>query len=167
MSYIVTSSMFTGKYAISAGVKITQLTDLITSVEERILKELMGNAMYVDFIADLSNGVPNAPEFLTIFNPLLLDNPRTFEDYSNGMKDMVKGFVWYVWNNDTESSPSTQGQKKVEASNSKNIPNNSFQMNRIYNESVGSFKVIQEYIEQNLDVYPDYKGTKKNYLFTL
>jgi len=167
MSNIVTTSQFTGKYSISAGIKITQLTDLLNKVEERILRELMGNAMYVDFIADLSGGVPVSPEFVTIFNPLLLDNPRTFENYSNGMRDMVKGFVWYDWNNDTESSPSTQGQKKVSSSNSKNIPNNSFQMNRMYNESIGTYKAIQDYIKQNLDIYPDFKGVSKKYLFTL
>jgi len=165
MSVILTQSMFVGQYAVATGpLGATDLQLIIDSVEDRTIKELFGNTMAALFIADISSGVPQDTNYLTLFNPLLLDNPRTFEDYSTGIIEMLKCFVYFEWYQSRQASPSTAGLKKIDSSNSKNYPNNSDLMMKKYNLGVANFKVIQEYACDNMTTYPDYDGVNKNYI---
>jgi hypothetical protein len=162
--------MFVGQYSVPIGgnpAVATEFQSLIDIVETRTIKELFGNTMGTAFLADISSGVPQDADYLTLFNALLLENPRTFEDYSTGIVEMLKCFVYFEYYTSTQADPSTQGLKKIDSSNSKNYPNNSHLMMVKYNLGVANYKVIQEYVCDNMETYPDYNGVNKNYSTTL
>lgn len=156
--------MFVGEYAIAAGqLGATDLQNIINKVETRTIKELFGNTMAALFIADISSGVPQDADYLTLFNEILLDNPRTFEDYSTGIVEMLKCFVFVQWYTSRQMNPTTQGGKKLDSSNARNYPDNSLLMHKYRNLGVANYKVIQEYCQNNMTTYPDFNGVTKDY----
>ena len=164
MSVILTQSMFIGEYAIAAGpLGATDLQNIIDRVEPQTIKELFGNTMGTDFLNDISSGVPQDPDYLTLFNALMLEDPCTFENYSTGIVEMLKCLVFNEWYTSRQANPTTTGQKKLDSSNSRNYPDNSHLMFRYYNRAIGNYKVIQEYCEKNLETNPDFDGYEKDY----
>lgn len=164
MSVIINQSMFVGEFAIAAGpLGSADLQALISATETQIIKELFGNVMAASFIADISSGAPVNPDYVVLFDTLLLDNPATFEDYSTGIVEMLKCFVYTHWYSSRQMSPSSQGGKKQQSSNSSNFPDNSFFMHKYRNLGIANYKVIQEYIGDNSVNYPDFKGVSKQY----
>lgn len=158
---IIKVTDFTGKYALSKGMFSEQtIQDYIDRYESRYLKELFGVDLYNQFASDLVNDVPQSPNFLKVFNPfsedvdLLLSRWNRGYNYdgmliSNGVKDMLLGFIYYEYAKDLVNQMTPFGNTKPQSENS-DIANTLFSMmyNR-YNEAILSFQAIQDYIILN------------------
>lgn len=156
---IVVNSDFIGKYELT----LTQYnTDLIDSYIERYEKQylikLLGGSLYDLFIADITNHVPTTAKYLAIFNPLYVDL-FCGTLVSNGIKEMLIGFIYYHYTLDAQQQQTSVGVVAPKGENSDNISMNSIIQNR-FNENVESFKAIQSYIQTNSNDYPTFNGSE-------
>ena len=159
-------SDYIGKYKLSTGIyDQSKLTEYITRYEPRYLRELMGVEMYNEFESDLDvDGLPQSPNFIKIFSPLYEDVGNYYYAWnrfyvlndiieSEGMYEMLKGFVYYEYSKDLVNEMTPYGNVKPTSENS-TIANTGFSMIYTrYNEAIRSFDSIQQYIimNQNLD----------------
>lgn len=134
--------------------------------EANYIYKLLGVTLGKLFIADLGvDGVPVTARFLAIYNAFAEDS-----DYgiiqSKGMKEYMKGIIWYYYARNNPYIIATGGNKV-------NIDQNSDQMSdglvlaRIYNGSINTADAIQWYICDNYDTYPEYKGKNLDYVIGL
>lgn len=159
---IISVSDFTGKYTLSKGMfEDTLIQDYIDRYEPRYLKQLFGVKLYEEFISDLQGNTPQSPNFVKIFNPFSedvgayyyhwsrrYDTTQTMLD-SEGIKEMLKGFIYYEYAKDLVNQMTPFGNTKPQSENS-TIANTLFSMmyNR-YNEAIRSYQSIQDYILLN------------------
>lgn len=152
---------FTGKYQLSTGMyDQAKLQDYINRYEPRYLKELFGVSLYNDFIADLNNNVPQSPNFLIVFNQLSEDLGYNFYYFngiyegvnqidSEGIKEMLKGFIYFEYSKDLVNQMTPYGNVKPKSENS-DVANTLFSMIYTrYNEAIRSYNSIRNYIKFN------------------
>jgi hypothetical protein len=168
MSSIIQQSDFIGKYAISTPPSYVALVQqVIDDIELQWMNNLLGLADSLAFRAEClgNGGVPTSAEYLNIFNSLQLDNwCDSWEQYSSGVKDMLLNAVvveWYTKN--IQFQGTTLGTKQIDSSNSKVVSGTTFKHKNQYNLAVTNYRVIQRYIYQNSNDFPDFKGINKNY----
>lgn len=156
---ILSINDFVGKYQLSTGMyDQAKLQDYINRYEPRYLKELLGVNLYNDFIADLSNNYPQSPNFQVIFNPLSEDMGYNFYYFngiyegvnqidSEGIKEMLKGFVYFEYAKDLVNTMTPFGNVKQVSENSE-VANTLFSMMYTrYNEAIRSYISIRNYIK--------------------
>lgn len=164
---LITQADFVGKYAIitSNTTSTAAVQKIMDDTERRMLKDLLGDALYLLFIANAAgnSGVPNDPDYVKIYDELRIDYCVPIDDFSTGMKEMLLSMVWYQWNNDVQTIPTQNGLKNIESSNSKAQSTNSFTNKRAYNLAIANYKVIQFYVQQNSDIYGDIPYIHKDY----
>jgi hypothetical protein len=165
---------FKGKYKLSTGMYDTsKLQDYINRYEPRYLKELLGVDFYNQFIADLdANNLPESPLYLKIYNPLSEDisalgitqtgapfNGILSTHYlygfnsildSEGIKEMLKGFIYFEYAKDLMNEMTPYGNVKQSAENSEVTGGVVTMIYTRYNEAIRTFQSIQEYILLNL-----------------
>lgn len=134
----------------------------IDRYEKEYLIELLGVTEYNAFIADLVSGVPQSAKYLVIYNSLAVEI-NSCNITTNGMKEMLKGFIYFHYVRDNMVNQTTVGSKQTESENSKNISATSAFIQSRFNDSVDDFKNIQYYIEENDGDYTDYNGQKIGY----
>jgi hypothetical protein len=184
---------FTGYFRISQDVQTNaMLQSYIDKYEKKYLVDLLGYDLYVLFIADFDNGLPQSTRFLTIYNelnyeiaggnrsywipynlPYTMDNcspkevPYQEPTLSEGISKMLKGFVFYHYVNEMSLSVSPTGVVENRNENSdKAIANRTTGLiEDKYNESIKSYKVIQRYINDNLTTYSEFMGVDRNPTF--
>ncbi len=150
---------FTGKYQVSTGMyDQARLQDYINRYEPRYLKELFGISLYNDFQSDLVNNVPQSPNFLTLFNPLSEDLGYNFYYFngiyeginqidSEGIKEMLKGFIYFEYVKDLSNQITPIGLVKPDNENS-TVANTLFSMMYTrYNEAIRSYNSIRDFIK--------------------
>lgn len=144
MGVLITTGDFVGTFAIPQNV-YSDLDSYITKYEEGYLIDLLGAAFYTAFKANLTNKVPVSQRFLNIYNSFN-------EDYSNrivkskGMKEMLKGFIYFHYMTESQYKATMQGLVVNSADTSRNMsPGNLF---NYINDSVVSYKAIQDYIKR-------------------
>lgn len=150
---------FTGKYQVSTGMyDQAKLQDYINRYEPRYLKELFGITLYNDFQSDLLNNVPQSPNFLVLFNPLSEDIGYNFYYFngtyeginqidSEGIKEMLKGFIYFEYVKDLSNQITPIGLVKPDNENS-TVANTLFSMMYTrYNEAIRSYNSIRDYIK--------------------
>lgn len=149
---------FTGKYQVSTGMyDQAKLQDYINRYEPRYLKELFGITLYNEFQSDLLNNVPQSPNFLVLFNPLSEDVGYNFYYFngtyeginqidSEGIKEMLKGFIYFEYVKDLSNQITPIGLVKPDNENS-TVANTLFSMMYTrYNEAIRSYNSIRDYI---------------------
>lgn len=151
---------FTGKYQVSTGMyDQAKLQDYINRYEPRYLKELFGISMYNDFISDLDlNNIPQSPNFLVLFNALSEDIGYNFYYFngtyeginqidSEGIKEMLKGFIYFEYVKDLSNQITPIGLVKPDNENS-TVANTLFSMMYTrYNEAIRSYNSIRDFIK--------------------
>ena len=161
---IVLNTDFKGKYEIAIDqFNETDIDIYIAKYEKKFLIQLLGASLYTTFVADLVNGVPVTAIYLSIFNSFQIDSTTESINVSNGMKEMLKGFIYYHYLLDGPLKSTTVGVvvQKNETSDNVGITNSR------YNESVDTFKAIQSYINDNSVSYPTYNGQELKYNYFL
>jgi hypothetical protein len=159
----VSISDFTGKYTLSKGMyDNAKLQDYIDRYEPRYLKELLGVELYNLFIADLNGGILQSPNYVKIYEPLSEDYALylySWQTYntvhtiidSEGIKEMLKGFIYFEYLKDQWNQATPYGMVTQKAENSEVSNNVVSMMYTRYNEAVRTFLAIQEYIGQNIN----------------
>lgn len=160
MASITTPADFIGQYTINKNKhNEAKIQSCIDSVEELVLLELFG----VDFKDIVLQGVED-------LNPIYekLYNPFNFQDscdriwQSKGVKEMLLGFVYWEWFASTNSVAIVlDGQRENESENSKSASSLKANNEKRYNDAVKTYRAIQAYINENLDIYPEFKGKGK------
>ena len=82
------------------------------------------------------------------------------------MKDMLLGFIYFEYQKDMVTQMTPNGVVKQQNENSTPISAHTTIFGR-YNESVKTFRAIQDYIMLNSSAYPKFKGKSKQYAYWL
>jgi hypothetical protein len=151
---IVNISDFTGKYQLSTGMyDVTKLQDYIDKYEKRYLIELFGANLYDEFISDLdTNNIPQSPNFIKVFNPFYEN--LTFRQLiiSEGIKEMLKGFIYFEYSKDLINQMTPYGNVRPISENSEPVSTLYSMIYARYNEAIKSYKAIQMYIQVNMNI---------------
>jgi hypothetical protein len=159
---ILTTQDFVGKYNLAIN-QYTEsvLENAIEQTQDNILKKLLGYELASLFEADLVNGVPVSQRFLDLFNEQQIDIPCYYL-FSKGIKDMLLGFTYFDYVNEQSYRNTMSGA--VKTNNDLSTPVIAWnKLTTIYNSSIETYQAIQYFINQNLTVYPEYKGVAKLY----
>lgn len=161
---ITSISDYVGKYKLSTGIyDQSKLQDYIDRYEPRYLKSLLGVTLYNEFISDLNLGLPQSPNFVAIYNPFSYDYGVNFYTWnlnyvhssiidSEGLKEMLKGFIYFEYSKDLVNEMTPYGNVKPMSENSV-VTNTGFSMIYTrYNEALRTYNAIQDYIVQNKSV---------------
>lgn len=150
---IVDIADFVGKYELHTGMyDQAKLQDYIDIYEKRYLIELFGAELYNDFIADLNNqNVPKSPNFLFVFNPFYENVMLHTIIQSEGIKQMLKGFIYFEYLKDTTNQMTPNGVVIPSNENSTTASTLYTMMYARYNEAMRSFRAIQTHITINLN----------------
>lgn len=159
MASITIPADFNGQYSINRNKhNEASIQACIDSVEELVLLELFG----VDFKAIVLQGVVDE---VVIYENLY--NPFNFQDscdriwQSKGIKEMLLGFVYWEWFATHSVAVVLDGQRENESENSKSASSLKANNEKRYNDAVKTYRAIQAYINENLDIYPEFKGKGK------
>jgi len=131
------------------------LQNYLDKYERHYLIRLLGGDLYTSFIADLDgSGVPQNPDYLAFYNAFIYEGNCC---ESQGIKEMLKAFIYFHYIRDTYTRATTTGPKRSKGENSENLDRVAHDTQR-YNEGVESFECIQRFICNNRETYPTYKG---------
>jgi hypothetical protein len=154
---IVNISDFTGKYEIHRGLyDQSKLQDYIDIYEKRYLIHLFGATLYNEFISDLDPYfVPESPNFLQVFKSFELDSNIMLPNeilISEGIKQMLKGFIYFEYLKDTTNQTTPNGLVIPSNENSTTATTLYSMMYTRYNEAVRTYRAIQYYIITNYNL---------------
>lgn len=145
----VSISDFTGKFQLHTGMyDQAKLQDYITRYEERYLVQLLGKKLYEQFVSAM-NEFPLSPNYTKIVNPFIEEINLGEVIISNGIKDMLLGFIYFEYAKDLINQMTPFGNVAPMSENSTVVtPLYSMIYNR-YNESIKTYRAIQKYIVYN------------------
>lgn len=154
MSFLSPSN-FTGKYELHTGMyDVTKLQAYIDKYEGRYLRQLFGVTMYNAFMSDIDqqSNAPKSPNFQYIFNPFSEDVTLYSMLDSDGILEMLKGFIFFEYSKDLLNQMTPYGNVRQRAENSTAILALQSQMYNRYNEAIRTFRAIRDYIYLNFDI---------------
>lgn len=183
---ITIPSNYTGFTAVALNdYNTSQLLAYITKYETYYLLDLLGQELYTLFVADLdANGVPQTARFLAIYNALTVDDPcyQAYKPFfrfgaywfgtdgnnykqlkSEGIKEMLKNFIWFHWSRDQRFQAQQNGVNVQTSETSRESDVSEFAMviEQRFNNAVMSYQAIRVYMQTNLSTYPELKGEEK------
>jgi len=137
---------------------VLDLTACIERYEDRLMSELLG----VELFALYTLGVIAVDPIYTKIQLQFIEQD-TWSNLlvSNGVKDMLQGFIWCEYQREIYSQTTTFGSVKNKGENSDNVsfPASMYQIK--YLESLTTYDAIQQYILENEAIYPTFKGLRK------
>lgn len=144
---------FTGKYQLSTGMyDVAKLQDYIDKYEKRYLIELFGAKLYDEFISDLDvSNVPQSPNFLMVYNPFYENVTLRQLIISEGIIEMLKGFVYFEYSKDLINQMTPYGNVRPISENSEPVSTLYSMIYARYNEAIKSYRAIQTYILTNMN----------------
>lgn len=162
MGLIIVKDDFVGKFDLVKSIN-DKIESYIETYEESYLRELLGINLFNLYKADVVNHLPVTASYLTITNPLFIEQ-NGYSIISNGIKDMLLGFIFFEYVRDNKIKQSMSGSVVNSVDNSNNDFTQEFLFQR-YNESIDIYKNIQLYIELNKSTYTTYNGFIKGYSY--
>lgn len=166
MGLIVNASDFgKGKHELSNGTfQAAAIDAYIEKYEAQYLADLLGADLSSDFINDLTGGAPTAARFVKIFDPLFVDRPACVIK-SEGIKEMLKGFIYFEYAKDLTNKMTPQGNTLPANENADRATTLYTTFYNRYNEAVRSFRTIQQYICLNPEGfdYDKFNGNPKQF----
>jgi len=163
-------SDFTGRFELHTGMYDQQkLIDYIDRYEQRYLIELFGAKMYDEFMNDYFPPLFAfwSPNFQFMFDPFHLDsNIGGNHLISIGIRDMLKGFIYWEYMKDTINQMTPIGNVIPQNQNSRVNSTIYSSMWSRYNESIKTFRAIQSYLILNKPI-PDGQVTTNGIQFTI
>jgi hypothetical protein len=148
-------SNFTGKYELHTGMyDVTKLQAYIDKYEGRYLRQLFGVDLYNSFMSDIDQQTnePKSPNFQYIFNPFAEDVTLYSMLDSDGILEMLKGFIFFEYAKDLLNQMTPFGNVRQRAENSTAILALQSQSYNRYNEAIRTFRAIRDYIYLNFDI---------------
>lgn len=147
MAFLTTAD-FTGKYELHIGYDEAKLEEYIDLYEPKYLRQLFGVAMYNEFMSDIdpTTNEPQSPNFKELFEPFAEDVTLYHQIESDGIKTMLKGFIFFEFARDLMTQQTSYGAVRQATENGQ-IANTIQSLLYVkYNEAVRSFKAIREFI---------------------
>jgi hypothetical protein len=159
MGEIINSDDFKGRFAIASNT-LTQSynNDYIVYYEKEYLSILLGAELSQIFIDDLISGVPQDQRFKDIFDPFKIDEDCHQLLSSDGIKDMLLGFIYFEICRNIDIKRNVAGNVRNVSDNSSNVGQGT--LVNAYNLAQDTFVAIQQYICDNESVYPEFNGQK-------
>lgn len=148
-------SDFTGKYELHTGMyDVNKLQAYINKYEGRYLRQLFGVDMYNSFMSDIDpqTNEPQSPNFIYIFNPFAEDVTLYSMLDSDGILEMLKGFIFFEYAKDLLNQMTPFGNVRQRSENSTAILALQSQSYNRYNEAIRTFRAIRDYIYLNFDI---------------
>jgi hypothetical protein len=150
----INNTDFTGKFELTIGEFTSQkLTDYIARYQNEFTIEMLGVELYDLYVANSAN-----PEFVLLEDPLIFQSYNDKIYKSLGMKDMLMGFIFFMYGRDLPTQQTVTGAVKQSSENSMHSNNVSSLLWQRYNESVTSYDAIQAFILENSSDYPTFRG---------
>ena len=162
MNILTLTDFDNGKFSIATNPEQSiDLQSQIDFVERTYLVELFGVELYDLFILDLVN--PSlTPRFQFIFDAFnYQSSEKPLLVHSEGLKQMLKAFVYFLYVRDTTTSQTTVGIKRTKSDNSENVSAIHHGITLKYNDGIKNYDAIQYYMIDNEDVYPEFLGIHK------
>ena len=152
-----------GKYELGRGsYDVTRMQDYINKYETQYLTEMLGADLYAEFKADViaGSGYPTEARFQVILDALSVDfNGHIL--FSNGIVEMLKGFIYYEYTKDQIVAMTNIGNVRPIGENSEVASSLYTQIYNRYNEGIRTYKAIQCYIMHNSGDYDGFNGQRK------
>ena len=165
MGLLIVKGDFTGKYKIAQDNYTGSMLDTyIDKFEELYLIDLLGVELFDLFKADVTNYLPTTPKYLALYNTIRLDDTSGSIHISEGMKEMLLGFIYFEYMRDMKFKSTPSGVVVGSSEVSRETPSEENNLYARYNLSIKSYRTIQWYIENNEDGYDydEYNGQCKN-----
>jgi hypothetical protein len=153
-----------GKFELHTGMfDNPRVQEYIDKYEKKYLINLFGVALYMEFELDLilGTGTPTELRFVKVFEPFAIDRCGSVI-YSEGIKEMLKGFIYYEYVKDLTNQMSSIGNVVPVGENSENGTTLYSMMFNRYNEAAANYKAIQYWISFNNDAAYNYDGFSGN-----
>ena len=148
-----------GKFELHHGMyEQAKIQAYIDKYERQYLVKLLGVELFNQFIGDLVAGVPQTAKYTKIYSPFEYDNANCNINISEGMTDMIKGFVYYQYLKDATNTVAVSGNVRPLGENSENVSTLNSMIYTRYNDSVRTFKAIQYYMCDYSSDYLKYNG---------
>lgn len=149
----LTPQDFTGKHELHTGLyDQSKLQDYIDRYEKKYLIEMFGATLFDDFIADLDvNNVPQSPNFIQIFGDFHLNVSLHELLISEGILEMLKGFIYFEYSKDQMNQQTPFGNVTQLSENSKKVTTLNSMIYTRYNEAVKTYNAIQKFMILNLN----------------
>lgn len=145
-------SDFKDKYELHTGMYDSgKLQTYIDKYEARYLTQLLGVDLYNQFISDIDSllKVPKSPNFRKIFYPLYEDVNMFHMIESDGILEMLKGFIYFEYSKDLMMQQTSVGGVQPKNENSKVMNSTQTLIYHRYNEGIRTYKAIQDWILLN------------------
>ena len=124
---------------------------------DRFIRQVLGAELGNLFLADINgSGVPVAARFLSIFNPFQYDEGSLVVE-SPGLKETLKQIIWFYWSRQNNVSITLAGNFMPRSENAA-LSGDNFFLIRLYNAGIDAGRIIQSYIQKNIDTYPEFNG---------
>ena len=160
MGLLITTEDFVAKFKISED-SFTELDPYIQRYESKYLKDLLGVELFDLFKADVVAHLPILAIYLNIFNEIRPTLINEWQPISEGMKDMLLGFVYFEYMRDIPFTASVSGAVQSVFENSNPVAGNNYGLYERYNNSIRTYWAIQHYIVSNPTDYDTYLSTSK------
>jgi len=160
------SDFESGKFELHTGMyAVNNLQQYIDKYEKRYILDLLGATLGNEFIndLDLGMGMPTEQRFIDIFEPIELDWNLCLI-LSDGMKEMLKGFIYYEYLKDQVAQVTAVGMVTPKGENSERINSLFTQMYTRYNDAARSYKGVQNYIWTRRGDYTGFNGRAKQFI---
>lgn len=158
MPSITQPSDYKGRFAITKNsLNTDKIQQFIDNVEPTQLNKLFGVELYALYLVGIGEATPNAI-WTKLRDPFFFQSEcgKIFE--SKGLKEMLLGFVYFKYYAETFAQASTNGVVVDVPENSVKASDLDANLYARYNDSVKTYRAIQRYICENMDVYPTFKG---------
>jgi hypothetical protein len=158
-----------GKFELHTGMyDAPRVQEYIDKYEKRYLIQLLGFELFQEFEADLilGSGTPTEPRFIAIFDALGIDKAGCVI-YSEGFKEMLKGFIYYEYAKDLINQMTPIGNVLPTGENSDKATTLYSMMFTRYNDAAASYKTIQYYICHNKEGFDfsKFSGNPKGFVY--
>jgi hypothetical protein len=154
-----TANFGKGKFELHTGIYTAgEIQIYINRYEKQYLLELLGADLYQLFVADLVNGVPQTQKYIDIWQPFAVDRNLCQINISQGMRDMICGFVYFHYLADKTNQTNMTGNVRPLGENSAVVPGEGSMIFSRYNNSVKTYKAIQQFICDNRNQYREFNG---------
>ena len=157
MAYLKRSD-FIGNYRISANnIELQKISEIIINAERTYLLRLFGIDIYNALLLTIDFGGqdPVPQEFVEVLNPISYIDSCGRLNYNDGLKSALAKVIYYVIHTDQIVNNSSLGDRNNTSEVSNGV--NSMKTLLLYNEGVRCLRVIQKYMLDNLDKYPNYE----------
>lgn len=165
MAAITQPSDYTGQFAITTNqLNIVKVQQFIDTYENIYLNQLFGVEMLADYLAGILDDDP----IYTKLRDEFFENSKCHRlIHSRGVKWMLTAFVYWEYYRKDNTQATINGNKVLASENSQKPQVDEANIYSRYNEAVGTYKAIQDYIRERSENYPKFKGVDKllNYWF--